>query len=204
VAIAAVVGVVVTQRTPSPEPPQQIAQVLKSPEPAEPVAPVPAPAPLPLPPKLKVAPAPVLPPPPELKKEETATLAERADQVQEAKPPAVAGAARQFAAARVATVFGFNYAVGADGFLVITPTALGFLSVANNDSVIAPSAAVPAGTPVRIAIPSGATSLIIAFSMTPGITGTPVRQDGASGTVTDQDPPNGKILIQLFLTPATR
>src|SRR6185369_14734960 len=132
-----------------------------------------------------------------------------ADQVQPAQPlaaapPAVAGAARQFAAARVAGVFGFNYAVGADGFLVITPTALGFLSVANNDSVIAPSAAVPAGTPVRIAIPSGATSLIIAFSMTPGITGTPVRQDGASGTVTDQDPPNGKILIQLFLTPGTR
>jgi len=204
VAIAAVVGVVVTQRTPSPEPPQQIAQVLKSPEPAEPVAPVPAPAPLPLPPKLKVAPAPVLLPPPELKKEETATLAERADQVQEAKPQAVVGALRQFAAARVASVFGFNYTAGTDGFLQIVPAAQGFLTVTAGDAVVYPSTAVAGGTPVRITIPSGATSMVIVFSRTQGVTGTPVRQDGASGTVTDQDPPNGKILIQLFLTPATR
>ncbi|MBZ5678402.1 MAG: hypothetical protein LAP61_29560 [Acidobacteriia bacterium] len=220
-AVAVVIGIVVSQRTPPP-PPQQIARVMKSSEPAE--APVAAPVPVLKAVKPKVAPAltaPVPPPPPiaesskDLQKEDLQKAESEnklADQVQQtqpvvapqAAPPAAAGAVRQFAAARVATVFGFSYAVGADGFLVITPTALGFLSVTNNDSVIAPSAAVPAGTPVRIAIPSGATSLVIAFSMTPGITGAPVRRDGASGTVTDQDPPNGKILIQLFLTPVTR
>jgi len=211
-AIAVVIGIVVSQRTPPP-PPQQIAQVLKSPEPV--AAPKAEPPPVPEAVKRKVAPS---PPPPVAESSKDLQKAESenrlADQVQQAQPLIAPQAARQavpqagavqgFVAARVAGVFGFNYAVGADGFLVITPTALGFLSVANNDSVIAPSAAVAAGTPVRIAIPSGATSLIIAFSMTPGVTGEPVRQDGVSGTVTDQDPPNGKILIQLFLTPGTR
>ena len=84
------------------------------------------------------------------------------------------------------------------------PAARGFLSVTASDAVIYPSAAVNAGTPVRIAIPPDATSLVIAFSAMPGITGSPVRRDETSGTVTDQDPPNGRILIQLFLTPATR
>jgi hypothetical protein len=61
------------------------------------------------------------------------------------------------------------------------------------------------GTPVRIQIPAEAGSLVIGFFATPGITaGTPVRRDGPSGTVTDQDPPNGRIAIELFLTPATR
>jgi hypothetical protein len=45
---------------------------------------------------------------------------------------------------------------------------------------------------------------VIAFSSMSGITGSPVRRDGTLGTVTDQDPPNGRILIQLFLTPATQ
>jgi hypothetical protein len=57
---------------------------------------------------------------------------------------------------------------------------------------------------LRFAIPSGATSLVIAFSRTQGVTGTPVRRDAPTGRETDQDPPNGKILIQLFLKPATQ
>jgi len=216
VAIAVVVSIVVSQRTPAP--PQQIAQVLKAPETAaEPVAPPPAETRAPAPPvaQRKIAPAPAAQPPPpapaaesvkELQKTETDNRV--ADQVQPAKPlavpPAAAGAVRQFAAARVTAVFGLSYTVEADGFLIITPTAQGFLSVTANDSVISPSAVVNAGTRVRIAIPPGATSLIVAFSMTPGVSGAPVRRDETSGTVTDQDPPNGKILIQLFLTPATR
>jgi hypothetical protein len=203
-AIAVVIGIVVSDRTPPPEAPQQIAQVMKSPEPV--AAPAVAPPPAPKPVKPKVAPGPPPPLIPELQKAETEN--KLADQAQPAKPLAVpraaAGAVRQFAAARVASVFGFSYTVGADGFLVITPTAFGFLSVTASDAVVAPSAVVNAGTPVRIAIPSGATSLVIAFSSTPGITGAPVRRDGASGTVTDQYPPNGRILIQLFLTPAPR
>jgi hypothetical protein len=205
-AVAVVIGIVVSQSTPAP-PPQQIAQVMRSTEPAQ--APVEAPAPVPKAVKPKVAPGPPPPPPAIVELQKAEAENKLADQVRPAQPlaaatPAATGAVREFTATRVASVFGFNYTVGADGFLVITPTALGFLSVTNNDSVIAPSAAVPAGTPVRIAIPAEATSLVIAFSMTPGITGTPVRRDGAFGTVTDQDPPNGKILIQLFLTPATR
>ena len=70
--------------------------------------------------------------------------------------------------------------------------------------MIYPSNVVNPGTPVRIAIPSDATSVVIAFSREQGITGPPVRRDESSGTVTDQDPPNGRILIQLFLKPATR
>jgi len=199
-AIAVVIGIVVSQRTPPP--PQQIAQVLKSPEPVtEPVAP---PVPVSPPARQKVAPAPPPAPPAELKKEEDATLAEQVDQLQEAKPQAAAGAIRQFAAARAVSVFAFNYSVGADGFLMITPGAPGFLAVTASDAGIFPSTAVSAGTAVRISIPSDATSLVISFSRTQDVTGTPVRRDAVSGMVGDQDPPNGKILIQLFLTPATR
>lgn len=196
-AIAVVIGIVVSQRTPPP--PQQVAQVMKSPEPV--IAPTPLPAPPP--PKRKITPGPPAPPS-ELKKEENAARAEQADQLQEAKPQAAAGAIRQFAAERAVSVFAFNYSVGADGFLMITPAAPGFLAVTASDAAIFPSTAVSAGAAVRIAIPSGATSLVISFSRTQEVTGTPVRRDAVAGIVGDQDPPNGKILIQLFLTPATR
>jgi hypothetical protein len=195
--IAVVIGSVVSQRTPAP--PQQIAQVLKSPEPVNaPAAPLVAEPP---PVRRKVAPAPSPAPPAEPKKEENAAVA---DQLQQAKPQAAVGAIREFAALRAPSVFAFNYAVRADGFLLIVPAAPGFLSVTANDAIIFPSGAVSAGTPVRVPIPPDAPSLVIAFSGMPGITGSPVRRDEPSGTVTDQDPPNGKILIQLFLTPATR
>ena len=138
-------------------------------------------------------------------------MAAQADQLQEAKPKVasealrVNGVPQAAAAAAIAPrVFAFSYSVSADGFLEITPAAQGFLSVTASDTVLFPGTVVNAGTPVRIAIPSGATSLVIAFSRMQGITGTPVRRDAVSGMVTDQDPPNGKILIQLFLTPATR
>jgi hypothetical protein len=203
-ALAMVIGIVIYNQTPPPEQPQQIAQVLKSPEPViAPAAPAPAPV-TPATPKRKAAPAPSPEPPEELKKEENAAVA---DQVQAAKPqaaPQASGAVRQFAAARVPSVFAFSYAVGADGFLIIVPAAPGFLLVTANAAVLFPSGAVTAGAPVRIPIPRDAASLVISFSGMPGVTGAPVRRDEASGTVTDQDPPNGKILIQLFLTPATR
>jgi hypothetical protein len=200
VAIAVVIGIVVSQRTPPP--PQQIAQVQKSPEPAE--APVAAPPPAPKPVKPRVAPGPAIP---ELQKAETENkLADQAQPAQPlaAAPQAAAGAIREFAAARAVSVFALNYTVGADGFLMITPAAPGFLAVTASDAAIFPSTAVSAGTPVRIAIPSGATSLMIAFSRTQDVTGTPVRRDAVSGIVGDQDPPNGRILIQLSLTPATQ
>jgi hypothetical protein len=199
--LAIVIGIVVSQRTPQPP---QIAQVLKSPEPViAPAAPAPAPV-TPATPKRKTAPIPSPEPPAELKKEENAAVA---DQVQAAKPqaaPQASGVVRQFAAARVPSVFAFSYAVGADGFLIIVPAAPGFLLVTANAAVLFPSGAVTAGAPVRIPIPRDAASLVISFSGMPGVTGAPVRRDEASGTVTDQDPPNGKILIQLFLTPETR
>ena len=213
-AIAAVIGIVVSRQITAP-PPQQIAQVMKSPEPAaapvEPVAP-PAPAPAPAiigrngPPASPPAPA----PPPELKKEENAAVAEQADQLQKAKPQAASEALRlnglpqaSEAAAIASRVFAFNYSVSPEGFLEITPTASGYLLVSASDAIVFRTTLVGVST-LRIAIPSGATSLVIAFSRMQGVTGTPVRRDAASGTVTDQDPPNGKILIQLFLTPATR
>jgi len=213
-AIAVVIGVVVSQRTPAP-PPQQIAQVMKSPEPAtapvEPVAPpvaAPAPAPAILRRNGPPAPTPAPAPSPELKKEQNAA---GVDQIQEVKPQAASEALRvngvpQAAAASAIAprVFAFNYSLSPDGFLEITPAARGYLSVTASDATVFPSTVVNAGTAVRITIPAGATSLIIAFSAMPGVTGTPVRRDGSVGTVTDQDPPNGKILIQLFLTPATR
>jgi hypothetical protein len=210
--LAIAIAVVIYQRTPPP--PKQIAQVTKTEEPAAvPVAPPP-------PVQRKAARVPAPQPPPELQKEEAAL----ADKVQEAKPQAVeqeaaqargggrGGPARGFiagapaaAALRADSVvsgFGFNYAVRPDGFLEIVPLAPGFLFVAAVCDVIFPSGAVSAGTPVRIPIPSGATSLAVSFSRTAGITGSPVRREDATGTVTDQDPPNGRILIQLFLTPA--
>jgi len=210
VATAIVIGVVVTQRTPPP--PQQIAQVLKSPEPVNtPTAPQVAEAP---PVRQKVAKGPPLPAPapsqpPELKKEKDAA---GVDQIQEAKPQAASRAlsvngvpqAAEFSALRATSAFAFNYSVGADGFLEITPATRGFLSVTASDAVVFPSAAVNPGSPIRIAIPPDVASLVIAFSAMPGITGAPARRDGTTGTVTDQDPPNGRILIQLFLTPATR
>jgi len=215
-AVAVVIGTVVSIRTPPP--PQQIAQVTKSPEPvAPPVVPeTPAPAPV----RRQVAPVPVPAPAPappaELKKEEAL-----ADQLQPAKPEAEAaarggavggfGGARPAAAvraenlvAKVASGFAFNYAVRADGFLQIVPLAPGFLAATANDAVIFPSGAVSAGTPVRIPIPPDAPSLTIVFSRMPGAIGTPVRRDESSGTVTDQDPPNGRIIVELFLKPATQ
>lgn len=209
--LAVVAGIVVFNRTPQPQPaPQQIAQAVKPPEPevapaAPPVRQQPAVRKLSPPTPSSKAPA-------ELKKNEAL-----ADQLQQIQPPAAAEAARGFVAGGRATAlrsenatvsavnaFAFNYSVGADGFLQIVPAAPGFLSVTAKDAVVFPSGAVSAGMPVRIQIPAGATSLVIAFTATPGITGAPVRRDESSGTVTDQDPPNGRILIQLFLTPATR
>jgi hypothetical protein len=224
VAVAVVVGIVVSSRTPPL--PQQIAQVMKSTEPAAaPVAPPvvressPTPAPL----RRKVAPVPVPEvapaPPPELQKGEAEN--KLADQLQAAKPqaeaaarggaaggfgprPAVA-ALRSQSQAIIVSAFAFNYAIREDGFLEIVPAAPGFLSVMTaNNAVVFPSSSVSTGTPLRIPIPSDATSLVIAFSRTQGITGSPVRRDEPAGTVTDQDPPNGRITVELFLKPATQ
>jgi type IV secretory pathway VirB10-like protein len=201
-AASVVVAVVVFQRTPPP--PQEIAQVMKSPEPS--AAPLPPPVPTPPPVQRKVAP--VAPPPaaPEPLKAEAEN--KLADQLQEANKPQSAGAVREFAAARALAAFAFNYTIndviGADRVMEIVPAAAGFLTVSSNGAVIFPGAAVSPGTPVRITIPADAVSLTIAFSREQGNTGTPLRRDEMSGTVTDQDPPNGKILIQLFLKPATR
>ena len=202
VAIAVVIGIVVLRRTPPP--PQEIAQVTKSPEPS--AAPLPPPVPAPPPAQRKVAP--VAPPPtaPEPRKAEAEN--KLADQLQESNKPLAAGAAREFAAARALAAFGFNYAmndvIGANRVLEIVPAVAGFLTVSSNAGVVFPGAAVSAGTPLRITIPADAASLTIAFSRERGITGTPVRRDEMSGTVTDQDPPNGRIAIQLFLKPGTQ
>jgi hypothetical protein len=209
--LAVVVGILVFNRTPPPQPaPQQIAQAVKPPEPE--VAPAAPPA-RQQPAVRKVSPpTPSVEAPAELKKEEVL-----ADQLQQAKPQAAAEAARGFvaggraaalrsenAAVGAANTFAFNYSVGAEGFLEIVPTAPGFLSVTANDAVVFPSGAVSAGMSVRIQIPAGAASLVIGFSGSGGVAGSPVRRDGTSGIVTDQDPPNRRILIQLFLTPATQ
>ena len=223
VTLAIVIGVVLLNRTP---PPQQIAQVMKSPEPvaAPVVSPVVPPAAAPPPVRRKIAPAPApgptieplaaapAEPPAELRKEEEAL----ADRLQKAKPlpqeaargfvagggGGAARAANSFSAA--VSTFAFNFTIQPDRVLQIVPAAPGFLSITAGDVVVFPSSVVSAGIPVRIPIPAGAASVVIGFSATPGITGTPVRRDGASGTVTDQDPPNNRILIQLFLTPATQ
>ena len=142
--LAIVAGLVVSQRMPPP--PQQVAQVLKSDVPvASPVAPAPPPVPSP---KRKVAPAaapavlpgPPPPPPPsaELKKEDNAALA---DQLQQAKPQAAAGAVREFSALRAPPRFAFNYTVR-DGVLEIVPAAPGYLSVTASDAVLFPGSAV--------------------------------------------------------------
>jgi hypothetical protein len=192
-AAAIVIGIVVSTRT---EPPQQIAQVLKSAEPA-PAPPVAAPAPPPAPVRRKVA------PPAEAPQEKLADQARPQAFGAVGGAPAAAARAENMAA-KVPGGFAFNYAVGADRSLEIVPAARGFLSVSANDAVIFPSGVVSAGTPVGIPIPADATSLVIAFSGMPGIIGSPVRRDEKSGTVTDQNPPNERILIQLSLTPATR
>ena len=221
VAIAVVIGIVVSQRK-EPPPPQEIAQVLKSPEPiVTPVSP-PAPAPpVPAPPALrpKAAPAPPPEPPAELKKEERAALA---DQIQEAKPQeearpkapanavgALAGAGGKGGAFRAKTesqtvsAFGFSYSVSA-GSLEITPAVAGFLSVTAGDAVLFPSGAVIAEMPVRVQIPAQAASVVIRFSRMQGIVVPPVRRDAMSGTVMQVDAPNTGIAIELFLTPGTR
>jgi hypothetical protein len=206
--VAIAVVVLVTQRTP---PPQQIAQVLKSPEPlAAPIAPAPAPAPAPALPRAvrKVPPAATVPTPPAETRQDVAE--QLADKLQSTKPEAQArGGARPAAAAfraenAVTAAFALNYTVRADGNLEIVPMSPGFLLVTANDAVIFPSAVANAGTPVRIPIPSDATNLVVTFSRRPGVTGTPVRRDEASGTVTDQDAPNGRIIIQLSPTPVTQ
>ena len=187
--VAIVIGIMVLQNTPLP--PEHPVRVI------EPLVAPPAPKAA----LRKVAPKPASPAEP--KKEENAAVA--IDQLQEAKPqPAAAGAVRQFAAARAPSVFAFTYTVRSDGFLEVVPAARGFLSVTASDAVIFPSSAVAAGTPVRIPIPPDAASLVISFSGMQGITGAPVRLDEASGTVTDQDPPNARIIIQLFLTRGTQ
>jgi hypothetical protein len=222
--LAIVIGIVVSQRTPPA--PQQIAQVLKSPEPVVTPAPPPAVAPLaptPAPALRKVSPPAPPPEPPAETKAEPKKEEAVAEQLQQAKPQADAAAIRGFvagapaaaapAAARLRAenavvsapnAFAFTYTVGTDGFLQVIPGAPGFLSVAANDVVIFPSAIMAAGTPVRIQIPPMASSLVIGFSTMPGIAGSPVRRDALAGRETDQDPPNGRILIQVFLTPATR
>jgi hypothetical protein len=216
VTLAVVILLMVSNRT-IPPPPQQIAQVTKSPEPeaVPPTRPPPAPKPRLRQPQLQ-EPSPPPPPPPAAKPptEERELLVDKLEADASARGGAVGGfgGARSKASAlraenavvSVPSGFAFNYAVRADGYLEIVPAARGFLSVTAHDAVIFPSGAVSAGTPLRIPIPADAASLVIGFSVTPGITGSPVRRDGAAGTVTDQDPPNGRIIIELFLTPATR
>jgi len=228
VTVAVAIIIVVALRTPVPQPPpQEIAQVLKSAEPVAAPAPPPPPTPAaPTPQALrKVAPGP--PAPAALadapKSSVDAIEEARSDkaQVQAAAPappppaPRVArqevGAVSEFAArggraealsANIVSVFGFNYAVRADRVLEIIPSSPGFLSVADGTNVLRPSGLAPAGMPVRVQIPAGTMSVTIGFYAVQGITGAAVRRDEASGTVTDQDPPNGRISIQLFLTPA--
>lgn len=214
VTVAVAIIIVVAQRTPLPQPTQEIAQVLKS---AEPVAAPPPPSPPPA--ATSKALRKVAPPAPSIDAIEEARADKAEPQALADAPPPAPQAARQavgavagFAkggraeafAARIASVFGFNYTVRADGMLEIVPLSPGFLSVAGGDSVVRPNGPVPAGMPVRVQIPAGTMSVIIGFYAVQGITGAPVRRDEASGTVTDQDPPNGRIAIQLFLTPGTQ
>jgi len=214
VTVAVAIIIVVAQRTPVPPlPPQQVAQVLKS---VEPIAPPPPPPPPAATPKAlrKVAPPPA----------SVDAIAEaRADKAEpqalaDAPPPpaaaprALGGAAAGFAAGRraealsanIVSVFGFNYTVRADRVLEIIPSSPGFLSVADGDNVLRPNGLAPAGMPVRVQIPAGTMSVTIGFYAIQGSTGVPVRRDETSGTVTDQDPPNRRISIQLFLTPGTQ
>ncbi len=227
VAVAVVIGIVVSNRTPPP--PEQIAQVLKSPEPvAAPVAPpAVALAPAPEPVKPKVAPGPPPPPPiAELQKAEAEN--NLADQVQQAKPQAAGGAIREFSAAaptagaaraqnetvtvttEVATYF--SYVDRPDGSLQIVILKPGFLSVTAlfiyREVDIFPSAAVAPPRTIQVQIPSGATSVVVGFSKTAGINEAPIRKEAATGFGIDLNPSYGKIRIQLptpvSLTPATR
>jgi len=207
--LAIVIGFVAFQRqTP---PPQQIAQVLKSPEPVRaPSVPPPQPAPVQqrvAPALRKVAPAPPAPgspaPPAEVRQEKLA------DQIKPQEFGTLGGAAPQALRARteaaaVSVGFGFSYTVLVGGALQITPAEPGFLTVIAGDVVIFPSNPVPAFAPVSIPVPSGANSVIIGFSRTPAVTGAPARRDTLQGREIDQDPPNGRVLIQLFLKPATQ
>ncbi|HSP69354.1 MAG TPA: hypothetical protein VLN48_16625 [Bryobacteraceae bacterium] len=211
VTVAIAIIVVVSQRIPPP--PQEIAQVMKT---AEPVAAPPPPQPAPAPRKVS---------PPARETSADAIAEARADKAepqaladaQPAAPPQsqrqAVGAVSGFAArggraenlaASAVSVFGFNYTVRADGVLEIVPASPGFLSVMAGANVLLPSASVAAGTPVRVQIPADAASLAIGFYAMQGNAAAPVRRDGTSGTVTDQDPPNGRISIQLFLTPRTQ
>jgi hypothetical protein len=209
-AVVAAVGVAVVISVRTRPTPQQIAQVLKTPEPVAEVAPPPL--------QRKAAPSPV-PTPPSVPK-----LADQppAEPVPQAKPLAAADAIQEFAAvgrggaavggalrakneaATVTLGFGFSYTVLVGGSLQITPAEPGYLTVIADDRVVFPSSAVTEFIPITIAVPSGAKSLIIGFSRTPAVTGTPVPRDALTGRETDQDPPNGRILIQLSLTPATQ
>jgi hypothetical protein len=214
-ALAIAIMIVVMQRTPV-APTQEVAQVVKPAEPvktAEPVSPVKAadapkalqkveaPAP---------APAPAAAPPPSV----DAIAEERADKDQ-AKPLArqqVVGGVAAFAAggraenlaASVVGAFGFRYTVGADAILEIIPTSAGFLSVTAGTSVLYPSANVAARATIRVSIPAEAASLSIGFYAIPGAAATAVRRAELTGLVTDQDPPNGRIAIELSLKPGTQ
>jgi type IV secretory pathway VirB10-like protein len=226
VAIAVVIGVVVSQRTPPP-PTQQIAQVMKSPEPvntptAPPVA-EPAQTRQRVAPRLAAPPPPA--PPPEVRKDENAVAAQ-ADQLQKTKPQAATGAVREFAAARVqnetVTVtqtigpVEFTYAVGADGFLQIVAVETGFVSVTaeftDRDDVIYPSSEVAAKATIRIQIPADATGLIIGYSKMSGVNDSRIGRPLVPGLGFDPNPPNGRFRIQVpvtvitppSLTPATR
>jgi len=214
VTVAVAIIMVVAQRT-VPPPPEEIARVQTS-ERLETSPPPPPPAPAaPAPKALRKVPPPA--------SSVDAIEEARADKAEpqalaDAPPPApeaarrAAGAVAGFAkggraesfAANAISAFGFNYTVRADGMLEIAPLSPGFLSVADGASVLRPSGLVAPGTPVRIQIPAGTMSLTIGFYAVLGIASTAVRRDETSGTVTDQDPPNGRIAIQLSLTPGTQ
>jgi hypothetical protein len=217
-ALAIAIMIVVMQRTPV-APTQEVAQVVKPAERAEPqvtaVAPA-APKPVvtaaPAPEALQKveAPAPAAAPPPSV----DAIAEERADKDQ-AKPLArqqVVGGVAAFAAggraenlaASVVGAFGFRYTVGADAILEIIPTSAGFLSVTAGTSVLYPSANVAARATIRVSIPAEAASLSIGFYAIPGAAATAVRRAELTGLVTDQDPPNGRIAIELSLKPGTQ
>ena len=198
---------------------QEVAQVTKPSEPSAPAPPrVPAPARVAEP---SVATRPAAPPKALSKKAAPESVRQSADQAPAPKPQAETGAVQGFAAADkvaepavslrarneaapIAVGFGFSYTVLVDGSLQITPAEPGYLTVIAGNRVIFPSNPVPAFAPVTIAIPADTPGLIIGFSRAPGVTGTPVRRDTLTGRESDQDPPNGRILIQLSLKPATQ
>ena len=229
VTVAVAIIIVVAQRTPPPLA-QEIAQVLKPTEPVAAPAPPASSAPQQATPKVlrKDAPPPALADAPKPSADAIEEARSDKAQVQAAAPappsPAppsptpqaqrvIVGAASEFAArggraealsANAVSAFGFYYTVRADKMLEIIPSSAGFLSVADGANVLRPSGGVVAGTPVRVQIPAGTMSLTVGFYAVQGISSAAVRRDETSGTVTDQDPPNGRISIQLFLTPGTQ